>query len=137
MDTFWTIFFFIGKVSLLALAAFPLFLVGLAVYKIYYRQKRVQQADEVILLREAWHQFSMDPHGLSGVVVNLLEDEVGKLYCLDNGEWVPAAHKLAALSGAQGYSAVATQVVEEEAPMVQLPSLVSTHDLQAPKDADL
>jgi hypothetical protein len=68
------------------------------------------------------------------MAVNLI---TGELHCLDDGEWVPAAHKLASLTGAQGYSAVASEVVEEEAPMVQLPALVSTRDLQAPKDADL
>jgi hypothetical protein len=134
MDTFWTIFFFIGKVSLLAAAAFPLFLVGLAIYVIIYRKWRVWQADELVRLGEMWRQLPLDSHGLTGVYVHLL---TGAIHDMDQGDWADAAHKLAALSGAQGYSAVATQVVEEEAPMVQLPSMISTQDLQGPKDADL
>ena len=135
MDTFWAIFTFIGKVSLLAVAAFPLFLVGLAIYVIVYRKWRVWQADELTRLEAAWLQLSMDPHGLTGTAINLL---TGAIHDMDNSEWAAAAHKLAALSGAQGYSRVASEVVEEEAPMVELPSILPMPTQGGyNKDADL
>jgi len=132
--TFWDIFLFIGKISLLAMASFPLFLVGLIIYVIVYRKWRVWQADQVALLREMWYQLPMDPHGLTGTTIHL---RTGAIHDMDQGEWADAAHKLAALSGAQGYSAVATQVVEEEAPLVQLPSIMPIPRQDSRKDADL
>jgi len=131
--TFWDIFLFIGKISLLAVASVPLLLVLLGIYLIVYRKWRVWQADQVALLREMWYQLPMDPHGLTGTTIHLL---TGAIHDMDQGEWADAAHKLAALSGAQGYSAVATQVVEEEAPMVQLPSIMPIPQ-HSGKDADL
>jgi len=133
-STFWTIFLFIGKISLLAVALFPLFLVGLAIYIIVYRKWRVWQADEIVRLREMWYQLPMDSHGLTGTTIHLL---TGAIHDMDQGEWADAAHKLAALSGAHGHSATATKVVEEEAPMVQLPSITPMPEPRFKNEIDL
>ena len=120
MDTFWDLFFFIGQVSLLAVAAVPLFLVILGIYLVIYRKWRVWQADQVKLREATFLRLELDAHGLGGHVVDLLS---GAITDLDQGPHVAAQKKLASLTGAQGYSAVATQVVEDEAPMVRIPPI--------------
>ena len=118
LDVFWTIFWLIGKVSLLAVAAFPLFLVGYGIYLIAYRQLRVQQADQVRLQEARLVRLERDDHGLGGFVISLPSGEM-----IDLDKDMTEQLIISALTGAQFGAPIAAKAVEGNAPIVELPAM--------------
>lgn len=132
-DVFLDILLGMAMVSALAVASLPAFGVYWFISKLCYERKMVRKADELRLLEAAVLRLDLDDHGLAGLLMKL---DSGEIKDLDQGDHVAAQKKLAALTGAQGYSKVASEVVEEEAPLVQIPDIVPV-PLGKPKDADL
>jgi len=119
---------------LIVVALFPVFLVGLAVYRLVYRQWRIWQADQVTLEEKMLIRLQLDSHALGGYVFDLRTREFTDL---DTGEHVAKQKIIAALTGASGYSAVAQQVVDENAPMVELPAMMPMPEPRSREGMDL
>ena len=132
MDVFWTIFWLIGKVSLLAVAAFPLFLVGYGIYLIAYRQLRVQQADQVRLQEARLVRLERDDHGLGGFVISLPSGEM-----IDLDKDMTEQLIISALTGAQFGAPIAAKAVEGNAPIVELPAMAMIPTQQQGGEVDL
>ena len=123
---FWTIF---GVLSFV-----PVFLVGLFIYRRIYQQWRVWQADQ-IKLEQAMHvRLELDNHALGGYVLNL---RTGQFTDLDTGEQVSKQKVIAALTGASFGAPIAQQVVDDGAPVVELPSLVPVQQVERKENLDL
>ena len=120
--TFWDVFFFLGKISLLAVALFPAFLVGLGIYVICYKRRRIAQADEVTLKKAQLVRFELDTHGLGGFVRGL---ETGEFVNLDASDFEGRQKIMASLTGANFGAPVAKKVVDGDKPVVNLPAIVS------------
>lgn len=132
LDVFWTIFWLIGKVSLLAVAAFPLFLVGYGIYLIAYRQLRVQQADQVRLQEARLVRLERDDHGLGGFVISLPSGEM-----IDLDKDMTEQLIISALTGAQFGAPIAAKAVEGNAPIVELPAMAMIPTQQQGGEVDL
>lgn len=132
LDVFWSIFWFIGKLSLLAVAAFPLFLVGVVIYKIVYEKWRVWQADEITKKAAQIIRLERDGHGLGGFVVSLPSGEM-----LDLDKDMTEQLIISALTGAQFGAPIAAKAVEGNAPMVELPGMAMIPTQQQDGEVDL
>ena len=133
-DVFLDLLLIVATLSALAVLALPIFFVYLFISRTLYERKMVRKADEVRLREATILRLELDDHGLAGHVVDLLS---GAITDLDQGDHVAAQKKLAALTGAQGYSKVASEVVEEEAPLVQLPVIMPIPARERGQDANL